>query len=301
MSSLCLLSNQAALPAMIPTKETFLNALKHIEKFSPAPMILSNAMSLVSDPRSDIGTIAALVGRDSALATDVIRCANSAFYGGEPCGNVFEAVQKIGLRETMRVLNLAVARIVGQRDLACYGILGADYWAESLFNGLFLHVLARETGGSDPEEAYTIGLLRYIGRLAIDQTIESVHGELFWDRQESISKWERDNVGFTQAEAGAMMLTKWNFPEATVRAIGAQDTPAALAEDNWLADALYFTTALLPQGVGTPFLPAIGPTWSAGPITDDFMRRHNLSAEAVDAMLQATSKSFDKIRANFGI
>jgi hypothetical protein len=26
-----------------------------------------------------------------------------------------------------------------------------------------------------------------------------------------------------------------------------------------------------------------------------------LSAEAVDAMLQATSKSFEKIRANFGI
>jgi hypothetical protein len=68
-----------------------------------------------------------------------------------------------------------------------------------------------------------------------------------------------------------------------------------------LADALYFTTALLPQGVGTPFLPAVGPTWSASPITDDFMRRHNLSAEAVDAMLQATSTSFEKIRANFGI
>ena len=289
----------ADLTAMIPPKETFLLALKQVEKFSPAPVILASALALLRDPQSDLDRIATLVGRDTALATDIIRCSNSAYFGGERSGTVFEAVQKIGVRETLRLVNLAVARIVGQRDLACYGIAGTDVWAESLFNGLFLHVLARETGGSDPEEAYTVGLLRYIGRLAINQTIENLHGGLYWDHQESISKWERDNVGLAQAEAGALLMAKWKFPEAMVRAVGAQDAPATLAEDSWLADALYFSAAMLPQGLGTPFLPAVGPTWTPTPITGEFMHRHDLTAETLDALLLTTSQSFGEIRGNF--
>lgn len=289
-------------PLMIkPTKEQFLAAMSETEKFSPAPVILANAMKLLRDPQSDIDSIAALVGRDSALTADIVRCANSVYYGGSRSGSIGEAVQKIGLRETMRLLNLAVARIVSSRDLDCYGIHGADYWAESLFNGLFLHILARETGGTDPEEAYTVGLLRYIGRLAINQAVVNLHGGLFWDGAESITQWELDNVGLTQAQAGAMLLEKWRFPEVTVQAIGAQAAPALLTEGIWLADALYFASALLPQGLGTPFLPAVGPTWLiTTPIGSDFMHRHDLTVNAVETMLQDTSRSFDEIRQNFG-
>ncbi len=285
---------------MKPSKEKFLAALSEIEKFSPAPVILSSAMKLLRDPQSDLESIATLVGRDTALMADLLRCANSAYYGGEKSTTVFEAVQKIGLRETMRLLNLAVARIVSGRDLACYGIHGTDFWSESLFNGLFMHVLARETNGTDPEEAYTAGLLRFIGRLAINQTIENLHGGLFWNGQESISQWELENVGLMQAEAGALLLAKWRFPEATVLAVGAQDAPATLAEGNWLAEALYFSSALLPHGLGTPFLPEVGPTWEASPIVSEFINRHDLSTEAVNTMLQATSTAFEEIRVNFG-
>jgi len=285
--------------AMKPSKETFLAALNEVENFSPAPLILSNAMKLLKDPHSDIDSIATLVGRDSALATDIIRCANSAYFGGERSGNVFEAVQKIGLRETMRLLNLAVARIVSRRDLGCYGISGSDYWAESLFNGLFLHVLARETGKYDPEVAYTAGLLRYIGRLAINQAIENLYGGLYWNGNESITEWERENVGLAQAEAGAMLLRKWNFPDDAVQAVAAQDDLTQLSGENWLAEALHFATALLPQGLGTPFLPAVGPTWSPTPEVTDFMNRHQLTPAAIDAMLMLTSQSYDEIRANF--
>ena len=284
---------------MKPSRETFLAALNEVENFSPAPLILSNAMKLLKDPQSDIESIATLVGRDSALAADIIRCANSVYFGGERSGNVFEAVQKIGLRETMRLLNLAVARIVSQRDLGSYGISGSDYWAESLFNGLFLHVLARETGKYDPEVAYTVGLLRYIGRLAINQTIEKLYGGLFWNGDESITEWERENVGLAQAEAGAMLLGKWKFPEDAVQAVAKQENPTGLTEDNWLAEALCFASALLPQGLGTPFLPAVGPTWAPTPVVTDFMNRYQLSTAAVDAMLVATSQSYDEIRANF--
>ena len=283
-----------------PTKAQFLAALEEIQKFSPAPVILANALKLLRDPQSDVDSIATLVGSDAALAADVIRCANSAFYAGGRCSSIAEAVQKIGTVETIRLLNFAVARIASGRDLGCYGIRGADFWAESLFNGLFLQALAKETGEAEPGEAYTVGLLRFIGRLAINQTIENLHGGLFWVGGESISKWEQENVGVVQAQAGAILLGKWRFSETMVQAIAGQDAPATLMETSWLAEALFFASSLLPQGIGTPFLPSLGTSFALLPVGSDFMHHYGLDPATVEKLLLTTSEEFDTIRKNFG-
>ena len=286
---------------MKPTKEQFFAALQQIEKFSPAPVILANAMKLLHDPMSDIASIAALVGSDSALAADIIRCANSAFYGVGTSTTIGDAVQRIGLRESMRHLNVAVARIASNRDLDCYGIHGVDYWAESLFNGLFMQALARETGEDEPDEAYTVGLLRFIGRLAINQALDNSHAGSLWDGSESITQWEIDGVGMTQAQAGALLLGNWHFSEKVVQGIGMQYEPATLTESNWLAEALFFTSSVLPQGVGKPFLPEMGPTWAATPVGSEFMHRFGLTTDTVNALLRSSSAAFDELRRNFGV
>ena len=288
-------------PSLHPTKEQFLVALKEIEKFSPAPVILARALKLLRDPRSDIESIATLVGSDAALTADIIRSANSVYYAGGKCTSIGEAVQKIGFMETVRQLNLAVARIASGRDLGCYGIHGADFWAESLFNGLFLQALAKETGEADPDEAYTVGLLRFIGRLAINQAIENLRGGLYWIGPESISQWELDNVGLVQAEAGAMLLRQWQFPDEIVQAIARQDAPAVIADKNWLAEALFFASALLPQGIGTPFNPAMGASLASLPVGMDFMHHYGLSSATAEELLESTSKEFDRIRTTFGV
>ena len=275
--------------------------MEEIERFSPAPVILANAMKLLRDPQSDVESIAALVGSDPALAADIIKCANSAYYAGGSCQSIGEAVQKIGFKETIRLLNMAVARIASGRDLGSYGIHGADFWAESLFNGLFLSALAKETGEADPDEAYTVGLLRFIGRLAINQTIDNLRGGLFWIGNESITQWEQDNVGIVQAQAGAMLLRKWRFSDEMIQAIAGQDAPATLPEKNWLAEALFFASALLPQGIGTPFIPSVGDSMTILPVGSDFMHHYGLNSVGVEKLLQETSMEFERIRQTFGV
>lgn len=282
-----------------PTKEQFLAALAEIENFSAAPIILANTMQTLRDPQAGIDRIAALVGSDAALAADIIRCANSAYYGGGRCHSIGEAVQKIGLKETVRLLNYAVARIVSGRDLDHYGINGVDFRAESLFNGLFLQALAQTTGLADPEVAYPVGLLRFIGRLAINQSIKNLHGARYWVGAEPIAEWELATVGLVQAEAGAVLLNKWRFSKTIVSAIAGQDAPAVLAKDNWLAEALHFSSALLPQGVGMPFQPHASLIWTSAPGSADFTRRHGLTFEAVEDLLARTSQSFHEISRRF--
>ncbi len=234
---------------MKPTKDQFLAAILKIERFSPAPRVLSKALLLLRDPNAELDDIVALIRSDAALAADIIRGSNSAFYGaGERVSSLDRALQKIGFREGVRLLNHAVAHLAAGRDLGSYGIAAEDFWAESLFQGLFLEELARETGEVSPDEAHTAGLLRYIGRLAINQTVDDLGGGLFWDATVPVETWEIDNVGVTQEQAGAVLLKQWQFPDETVQAIEWQREPAKAPQPNWAAEALEFAAAALPAG-----------------------------------------------------
>jgi len=282
-------------------QDRFVRAIARIEKFSPAPLILARAMKLLRDPDSEVSSIAELVGSDPSLAADVIRCANSAFFGGsESIQSVGEAVQKIGFRETISLLNLAVGRIAAGRDLDGYGISADDFWAECLFNGLFMRNLANAAGQADPDEAYTIGLLRFVGRLAINEYVREQHAEVFNPGAEAIAEWEMRSVGFVQSRAGALLLANWQFSTEMVHAISGQDNPAILNERNWLAEALQFSSFLLAQGMGLPFSADFEATVPAIPEENEFMHQSGLTHSAVEALLASTHEDYDRVRKSMG-
>lgn len=270
-----------------PTKEQFLAAILKIERFSPAPRVLSKALGLLRNPNAEIDDIVALIRTDAALAADIIRGSNSAFYGaGERVSSLDRALQRIGFREGIRLLNHAVAHIASGRNLGSYGIGAEDFWAESLFQGLLMEELAKETGAASPDDAHTAGLLRYIGRLAINQSIDDFGGGLFWDGSVPVDQWELDNVGVTQEQAGAILLKHWQFPDASVQAIEWQRNPAKAPQPNWLADALAFAAVALPAGSESAklgeVLAATVPTLAEQP----FAQANKLTAERIEHTIE---------------
>jgi HD-like signal output (HDOD) protein len=281
---------------MKPSKEKYLEAITKIVRFSPAPRVLGKAMALLSDPNSDVNEIAALIKTDPALTADIIRGANSAFYGaGTRVSSLDHAVQKIGFKESIRLLGLAVTHLLSARDLGSYGIAADDFWAESLFNGLFMEELARTTQGADLDTAHTAGLLRFIGRLAINQSIKDLGGGLFWNGLMPLDAWENENVGFSQTHAGALLLRSWNFAEDTIQAVEWQNQPDSVVSPNWLTLAMNFASSVVPQGMGLAFAALateyVVPSVSITP----FVSRYGLTAEGTREILDKTRRSFISI------
>lgn len=284
---------------MRPTKEQYLSAIVTIEKFSPAPRVLAKALTLLRDPDSDLETIGALIKSDPALTADIIRGANSAYFGaGERVTSLDRAVQKIGFRESIRLLNLAVAHTLSARDLGSYGIAAEDFWAESLFNGLLLEELARVCGQGDPDEAHTIGLLRYIGRLAINQAIHDLGGGLFWDASAPIEEWELAEVGFPQTHAAAALLRAWQFTPTIVQAIEWQNEPTVVAPDLWAVHALRLARHILEQCAGSA-MASIMSDYPLGQLPDSpIVETSGLSLASLNAILQITRERFHAINTN---
>jgi len=279
-------------PNLKPTKEQILAAVQHIENLNTAPHVLRHAIGLLADVNADMGKVVGLINTDAALAADIIRAANSAFYSsGERVASLDRAVEKLGFRESIRLLSMSIVHLLAARDLGCYGIPAEVYWAESLYHGIFVEELARETNAADPDTAHTAGLLRYIGRLAINQIIHDLGGGLFWDGSDPLNEWELREVGVCQSEVAAVLLRTWRFPEELAEAIEFQSDPARAAATNWYAGALHFAGQVLSEG--QPPL-TVSTTVSAVPQTE-FVRHHRLDRERVEAVFARTTGRFTEI------
>lgn len=281
---------------MKPSKQLFLEAIAKIERFSPAPRILSQAMRQLKNPDSDIDEIARIIRSDAALMADILRGANSAFYGlGEKVSSLDRAIQKIGFVECIRLLKLAVTHTIASKPLSCYGIEGETFWAESLFTGLFMEKIALETRSIDADTAHTAGLLRYVGRLAINQCLNDFGIGLFWDGKMTLREWELENVGFLQAEAGAHLMRAWRFPDEVCAAIEYQADPSQAQTGSALLSALHFASSVLPEGLDAHYAGEVAGTEDVVLPATPFVEENRLSAEQVKAWLAETRASFAEV------
>jgi HD-like signal output (HDOD) protein len=265
----------------------FKRALMAIDSLGSTPAVLAKVVELARDPNTDLETMCALMRNDGPLAADIIRISNSPLYAPATLNsNLTSAVNRIGMREVIRVVNLSLSRQLFARDLGSYGITAHDYWSASIAAALVMEALAKQTG-LNPEDAYTIGILHALGRVLINRVIEELGFTIFWQGLQPIEDWERGSVGFDYAEAGAMLLEHWHFPIPTCDVIHRQLNPEADGEPLSLLGALRFTQRLLAL-TGLDFEKK---DWRL-PETDPFVQASGLNPERVAQFIASCQKDF---------
>ena len=196
--------------------------LLHVVKTLPAaPRIMSQLGHLLLDPNSDMGEITNLLRADAALTARIIRISNSAVYNtGQPHGSLEEALARVGYTEVYRLVGLAAIAQMGDYELPLYGISGAALRENSLLTALIIENLA-DAAQIDPRVAYTAGLLRSVGKNALDRLARNGSPTQSYPGRESgqLGDWETSRLGLNNCEAAAMILREWRFPNAMVEAI----------------------------------------------------------------------------------
>ncbi len=136
----------------------------------------------------------------------------------------------MGFSEVYRLTGLAAVAQVADQNLALYGVTGPQLRENSLFSALMMEELA-EAVGQDPRAAYTAGLLRSVGKIALDRLTRdpAYHGTYSVEHGWPLAKWERDFTGLSNTEGAAFILNEWRFPAATIMAIGDHYAPGSAA------------------------------------------------------------------------
>jgi len=203
-----------------PSVTTIERLVAELRPLSPVTHVLARLQRLLTDPNSVLDDIAGLLRLDTALMTRVIQISNSPWFRrGLPCHTITEAVNRIGFREVYRMVGVVAARSLVAQPLVAYGRDDVAAWRESVACAFAAEILA-ERLGEDMPSAYMCGLLHAIGRLPIDQYLQTTDNPVKLLNDEGFpydhSGAEYVRLGFNQAAVGAFMLGKWDFtPEVT--------------------------------------------------------------------------------------
>ncbi len=131
---------------------------------------------LLANPRSAVTDFVRVLSADPALSVEVLRLANSAYYGfAAPATSVREAVVRVGLHQVRGLVLLSHAR---GRVLQGGGFKRESQWLSELSLAVSNagRLLAAELG-VDPEAASTRGLLVHLEHFAILGSVAEVSAD----------------------------------------------------------------------------------------------------------------------------
>jgi HD-like signal output (HDOD) protein len=205
-------------------------SLLHVVKTLPAaPQILARLGRMLLDLNADLSDVTALLRCDAALTARIMRIANSAMYNtGAPFASLEQALARVGFSEVYRLTGFAATAQLTDEKLPLYGLAGPQLRENSLLTALVMESLAA-AGGIEQRAAYTAGLLRSTGKVALNRLTRdpAYSGAYPAAGNPPLADWETDFTGLNNCEAAAFILNEWRFPPATLNAIQQHYKPRA--------------------------------------------------------------------------
>ena len=197
------------------------------------PSTVVELLYLLKDPTVCASDVVKVLERDPAMAANVLKLSNSAFYGARrKVTNVQDALVMLGNRSVMTMAFATGMAPVLRKDLEGYGITRERFWSHSVMSAASAAFAADRLGsGHFRCEAFTAGLVHDVGMLVIDpylarmgETIEGT-GDHY-----DITRIERELLGFDHCDAGALLAENWGFPPILAEAIRHHHEPVLACE-----------------------------------------------------------------------
>lgn len=261
------------------------------QRLPAAPRLLVELGQMIRKTFVSSEEVVTLLRQDPSLVSRIIRMANSAAYArAEPAGSLEEAVAAIGFREVHRLVGAVASTQLGEQSLDLYGIEAGRLRENSLFVATVMEELAEETG-EEPRSCYTVGLLRSIGKMALDQLGQSAGASVSFaaSREPELDVWERKSWGMDNCQAAELILKNWRLPHETVIAI--QHHYRTEGRQNPIIHML----ALAASTVSDRFygLPGEEPYWE---ITPDNFRKAGLNQNSYSMACERAQKTFERLK-----
>ncbi len=194
--------------------------VESIEDLPTLPEVVIGITQLVDDPDATAEDIYRIVSTDPALSATMLKLVNSAFYGmSRSVTSLEEAIRILGF---VTVRNIALAAFVFDAFLTGKGQFDyKGFWMHSIGCATAAKVLAQRLHTADSGEYFVHGLLHDLGQIVLMQySPEHLQEVIELIRQgRDVGEAERDVLGCTHQEAGAVLAEKWEFPPSLVAVI----------------------------------------------------------------------------------
>jgi putative nucleotidyltransferase with HDIG domain len=199
------------------------------------PFTVIKALDITSSDASCMADLAKCIETDLAASTAILKVANAVYYAkrGSRVMDVQEAVVRLGFRETNNLLACLALIDLSPEHRGNYGFTRDEFWLHSLATALIAEKLAKDAGHLKPELSFIAGLIHDLGKIPLDNNFEKLFPKILEETTSSMSSFyatEQRLLGFSHAELGHYLTSKWNFPSSICMAILYHHRPNLILE-----------------------------------------------------------------------
>ncbi len=265
------------------------------------PQITMKINTIADDANSTVRQLATTLSQDPALASRLLRIANSPFYGfAAEISTIDKAVGMLGMK-TVRNLTLgsSVNKVAQKLDNNLVSI--EDYWPHSILASIAAREIGAQVKRVDKESVFIAGLLHDLGHLVMfsqyPELSESTQSQyVFGPEDKRRDEIETENWGFSHAQVAAELMKRWNLPTVLHESVGNQHTPLLAKEFPKEATIIHIAVTL-----ATHLEMRIDENDPEPTFQPDYWKMLELNESIVGPTMDSALSQMNDVKASFGL
>jgi HD-like signal output (HDOD) protein len=204
---------------------------------------------------NDIGKV---IMRDAGLVSDVLKMANSSFYGGlSPAKTVQEASVRLGAKSLYNLVTALTQKQLYRSKKKAFQTWMKPLWSHALGVAFSSRWLSKVVGlQGQMEEAFMAGLLHDVGKLYVLRVVEDVEKEL-GETLPADPDFISSLMDVRHPDVGARYMKRLNMPELYCTVAGGHHGTEVIPIPSVLNVVRLVNQACNREGIGLKKLPEI--------------------------------------------
>ena len=218
-----------------------------VTSFPSMPQAGIKLRALLAEEDVPVEEIEGILRHDPGLAANVLRLANSAFFGvPKKVETLKHAVMLLGVKRFAQIAVSASMSKNMDKAVEGYDLSPGALWLHSIAVSNTAEALARHRNFPETNDVFTPALLHDMGKLVLGQFIsdERQQIESITAKGVALDVAEHMVLGTDHAEIGAVILARWSFPADIVRAVRWHHNPERNIKPTSKSDITYLSNLL---------------------------------------------------------
>jgi len=196
---------------------------------------------------ASLNEIEEVLRHDPGLATNILRLANSAFFGlSTKVGSLKQAVMLLGVKRFAQIAFSASMKKTLDKAIEGYGLPSGELWLHSIAVSNIAESLAKNRKITESYDVFTPALIHDIGKLVLGKFVKEELRAIksITSKAVALDVAEQMVLGTDHAEIGALILGKWFFPIDIVNAVRWHHNPDVIKNSKIDSDIVYLSNQL---------------------------------------------------------
>ncbi|MCP4590015.1 MAG: HDOD domain-containing protein [bacterium] len=217
--------------------------LERVDSLAPLPNTAIKLMNVVHNPASTIDDIVDAIRYDQAVTTEVLKLCNSAYFGvSRQVTSLNDAMMCLGTVKVLQMVMAVHTNSMLSKAQHGYGLEPGMLWKHSVAVALGSAEVAQRMQLTNIGLPYTAGLLHDIGKVVLNEYVGEAFGEIVLrvrEKKLSFVEAEREVLGFSHEQVGALLAEQWKLPDQIVRCVRYHHEPGEVDPPDPLIDTVY--------------------------------------------------------------